>query len=360
MSQKSSTFAIVIELERHIEILLLNNDCVIVPDLGGFMAHHREAYFDDEDNTFLPPLRTLGFNPQLKMNDSLLAQSYIEAYDISYPEAIRRIEAEVAEIKQHLSSEGCYEMNDIGLLSVNEEGKMEFEPCEAGILTPVFYGLSSFEMIPLHGATSISKVQNSQETVGETPTEDIIEETDTDEQALTIRMSWIRNAVAVAAALVAFFIVAPHVDNGGQQQVSMSQMNLPIITKDTAAKFTKKLDTESIKNATGKADTTAVSSSDVTSVAEEPTAVATQVAQETQSSTVYCIVVASQVSQRNAEAFVKELQQKGLEDARVYIHNNIRRVICGSYNTEAEAYRQLQNVHQHEKLGDAWVYKVTN
>ena len=107
MSQKSCTFALVIELERHIEILLLSNDCVIVPDLGGFMAHHLEARYDDEECMFLPPQRTLGFNPQLKLNDSLLAQSYVEAYDISYPEAIRRIEAEVAEVRQYLDNAGC-------------------------------------------------------------------------------------------------------------------------------------------------------------------------------------------------------------------------------------------------------------
>ena len=97
-----------IELERHIEILLLNNDCVIVPELGGFMAHHIDARYDEEEDMFLPPLRTLGFNPQLNINDSLLAQSYVEAYDISYPEALRRIEDEVNELKQHLENEGSY------------------------------------------------------------------------------------------------------------------------------------------------------------------------------------------------------------------------------------------------------------
>ncbi len=50
-----------IELHRHIEILLLDNDCVIIPDFGGFMAHHVEARYDDGDHTFLPPTRTLGF-----------------------------------------------------------------------------------------------------------------------------------------------------------------------------------------------------------------------------------------------------------------------------------------------------------
>ena len=150
ISQKSSNFALVIELDRHIEILLLSNDCVIVPGLGGFMAHHAEARYDEEDHTFLPPLRTLGFNPQLTMNDSLLVQSYVEAYDMSYPEALRRIEDEVNELKQHLENEGRYDLNDIGVLTTNEDGKYIFSPCEAGILTPGLYGLSSFEMAPLN------------------------------------------------------------------------------------------------------------------------------------------------------------------------------------------------------------------
>ena len=91
MSQKSRTFANVIELERHIEILLLSNDCVIVPDLGGFMAHHREACYDEHDGMFLPPQRTLGFNPQLKLNDSLLAQSRPTTSAILRPSAALRM-----------------------------------------------------------------------------------------------------------------------------------------------------------------------------------------------------------------------------------------------------------------------------
>ena len=113
MSQKSSTFAIVIRIERHIEILLLSNDCVIVPGLGGFMTHYVEAHYDENEAVFLPPQRTLGFNPQLKLNDSLLVQSYIEAYDISYPEALNRIEDEVYELCQHIQNEGYYELNNI-------------------------------------------------------------------------------------------------------------------------------------------------------------------------------------------------------------------------------------------------------
>ena len=87
-----------IDFERHITKLLLSNDCVIVPGFGGFMAHHMEARYDAESHLFYPPHRTLGFNPQLTMNDSLLVQSFIEVYDISYPEALTRIEENVNEL----------------------------------------------------------------------------------------------------------------------------------------------------------------------------------------------------------------------------------------------------------------------
>ena len=110
------------------------------------MTHNINARYEEQEHLFLPPLRTLGFNPQLNINDSLLVQSYIEAYDISYPEALQRIEGEVEELRQHLQNEGSYELNDIGTLALNEDGNYVFTPCEAGILTPALYGLTSVEM----------------------------------------------------------------------------------------------------------------------------------------------------------------------------------------------------------------------
>ena len=43
---------------------------------------------------------------QSPINDSMLALSYVEAYDISYPEALKRIGDEVNELKQHIQNEG--------------------------------------------------------------------------------------------------------------------------------------------------------------------------------------------------------------------------------------------------------------
>ena len=73
-----------IELSRHIESLLLVHNCVIVPNLGGFVAQNCPARYVKEEQLFLPPYRNIAFNPSLQMNDGLLAQSYMQAHGTDY------------------------------------------------------------------------------------------------------------------------------------------------------------------------------------------------------------------------------------------------------------------------------------
>ena len=132
------------EISRHIAILLLDNDCVIIPGFAGFVAHYIPAELDEASGRFYPPKRTIGFNPQLQLNDSLLAQSYTESYDISYPEAMHRLEMEIDEIKQSIEIYGEYEFEGIGNVSKTSDGHYSFNPCTAGLLTPALYGLKEF------------------------------------------------------------------------------------------------------------------------------------------------------------------------------------------------------------------------
>ena len=336
MSKKSSTFAHVIELERHIEILLLSNDCVIVPDLGGFMGHHVDACYDEQDGVFVPPIRTLGFNPQLRMNDSLLVQSYIEAYDISYPEALRRIEGEVAELRSHLENEGSYELNDIGVLRLNDEGKLEFEPCEAGILTPELYGLGSIEMKPL----AELRDEGQKAKVKEMP----------EEHAITIKMSWLRNAVAVAAAVIAFLMLGTPVENSSKM-TSLQQS--AFITVPTAHHRPAAQQAQApLSSPEGEADAVQSGEESIVSPSGEEVG---------GSSLYFCIVMASQVSERNANLFISQLEEKGFSDARILVSGNkhIRRVVYGNYESEAEATATLKQLRTESRLfRETWIMEV--
>ena len=348
-SEKKINFAFVIELERHIEILLLNNDCVIVPGLGGFMTNHVEARYDDEDHMFLPPLRTLGFNPKLRLNDSLLAQSYIEAYDISYPDAVHRIDDEVNELRQHLENEGSYDFNGIGTLSLNDEGCYEFAPCEAGILTPAFYALDSFEMDKLNssvevkaetimpGATSQTRALEPQpaETVSihQVPTK---EESDDDARTIPIKVSVLRNLAAAAIVIFAFLLFSTPLGNSNKQTASIdSRMLKQIMPKEvtTGEKEVKK------------------------AITEKRIAIDQQLTKEEKVvDDVYTIVLASHVTKTNANEFVKQLAKKGF-DAQV-ISKTSTKVIYGRYATENEAYQALNQLRGHEDFKEAWVLKV--
>ena len=348
ISEKNRKFAPVIELERHIEILLLDNDCVIIPDLGGFMAHHIDARFDAGDGIFLPPIRTIGFNPQLKLNDSLLIQSYIEAYDISYPEAQRRIEAEVAELQQHLETEGYYELNDIGLLRLNSEGHLEFEPCEAGILTPSLYGLSSFEMTPLHAEEQVEPpTEDSADTSTDTEQE-TVDEPKT-EHAITIKMSWLRNSVAVAAAVILFLIIGTPFSNSNLADSSVRQSTIIPLPTNAKAASAQHPDTSAVAAATAEADSTA---KDVAAEAQAAEALP-------QPTTDYRLVLASWVAKRNAEIFVNQLKEDGFSEAHLYQTPNMLRVVYGHYATETEAYNALHQLRgQSNHFAEAWVLKV--
>lgn len=347
ISEKSLNFASVIELDRHIEILLLSNDCVIVPGLGGFMTHHVEAHYDSDDEMFLPPLRTLGFNPQLTMNDSLLVQSYIEAYDISYPEALRRIESEVEELKQHIDAAGYYELNDIGELSMNEDGKYVFAPCEAGILTPELYGLSGFEMKAIDQSETVVAEEKHAEEKKATPVLVNMTTEEDDERALLIKMSWIRNTVAIAAAVLAFFLMTTPVSNSDSTQVNMGGLNNPLLVSKPH-KPAVKADT-AMKIVADKVDANKV-------VAE--TKKDTVVAQPDVMKTGYCIVLASHVSMKNATAFVEELHKRGFSEAEIFIRNNVTRVVFGHFETQNAAYNRLNRIRDNKGFEEAWVLKL--
>jgi len=373
---KTINFALVIELERHIEILLLDNDCVIVPDLGGFMAHYSEAHYDDSDQMFLPPSRTLGFNPALKMNDSLLAQSYIEAYDISYPEALKRIEDEVNELRQHIENEGYFELNDIGVLRVNEYGSYEFEPCEAGILTPALYGLSSVEIDPLESIapafveTKTRPVKIETATDSETKeekarevkmTSPLYDEDDNDDK-VHIRVSVLRNIAAAAIAIFAFFLISTPLNNGSRKEMSMLNMNTETLTR-----ILPKTTVQGVAEVKGitakelnKKEKNAIQKSEVENLETSSSSVSEnqEVKPEEQNLPYYTIVLASHVSKKNAAAYVEKLHKAGFNEAQVYSGRSTTRVIFNQYKSEAEAYGALHEMREYTEFNDAWVYKV--
>ena len=381
-SGKISIFATpMVELAKHIEILLLNNDCVIVPGFGGFMAHHVDAVYDEEEKLFLPPSRTLGFNPKLHINDSLLALSYVEAYDISYPDAIKRIEAEVSEMRQFISNQGYFDLPDIGVIQTNEEGNLEFEPCAAGILTPELYALSSFE------CNKLSKIPEKQEeatpAVGvavsepqkpvEEPVKTVVVELqqepeeveseyeDYEDDVVTIKVSTLKRIAAVALILiVAVFAILPFSGYNYFEGLQKGSIDTGLLTKVMPkAQTTTPDELGAIKVINGAAVRIDRTEAENKVAADAAIQKAEPVSQVAESKPTFVIVLASRVTKTNAERYVSSLIKKGVKDARVIAASNGSKVICGKYSSEGEA---MDGVHELREMSsefkDAWVMET--
>ena len=72
----------------------------------------------------------------------------------------------------------------------------------------------------------------------------------------------------------------------------------------------------------------------------------------------FCIVLASQVSQRNADSFINILEKDGFHEASIMM-TRFRRVVYGHYASEEEATKQLRQLRSKSShFKEAWVMRI--
>jgi len=132
------------QLETYISDLLYRYDCVTVPSFGAFLTNRVSAKVHETTHTFYPPKKVLSFNEQLQNNDGLLANYIAEIEKIPYATANDKISKQVKAIKSYLMEGETIQLQNIGELMLNNEGKIVFSPSShINYLTDAF-GLSHF------------------------------------------------------------------------------------------------------------------------------------------------------------------------------------------------------------------------
>ena len=382
-----------IELAQHIEVLLLEDDCVIVPGLGGFVAHYTPAMRVAEENVFLPPTRIIGFNPQLKMNDGLLVQSYMAVYDTDFSDATRIVEKEVAYIFTTLHEEGKVDLPNIGELRYSIHGTYDFAPYDHKITTPYLYGLDSFEMQEL---AELKKPYMEKTIRYSVP---VVPEDKKQKFEFKFNRSYLSNAVAMIAVVALFFFLSTPIENtevveGNYAQLLPNELfemiekeSLainPIVVsrkadtpkasaqKNTGRKSKKKVVPVAVREVkVGQANAQNVpvvsqpkqqaaevsSSTSVTTKSEVQKTTAGTVAPSFVSAQKYHVIIASVGTEKDAEAMAKQLIEKGYPHAKAIVGDGKMRVSIESCGTETEAYQALNRVRQNETYKNAWVLK---
>ena len=374
------------ELSRHIESLLLDNDCVIVPGLGGFIAHYQSAYYVEEERIFLPPTRKVGFNPQLTMNDGLLAQSYMQMYHMDYSDAMNRISENVHLLKDALYKGETVDLHGIGALHYNIYDEFEFQSTESGLLSPSLYGLDAFSM-PL-----LSKELPLEE--HEEETKFVVQPVNPKKEIRLNPAKWLGNAVAVAVAIILFFVVSvpvenTYVDKGSYASLgtdclfdairsqsmvtslpeSMEEQHLST-NKDLKPKVVKVekvapaavvepvkvkepvSETKPVEKVSQPEKSVKVQKEKVVAPKAEPKPAANKVAVKKNK---YHIIVASLTTSADAQGMLKKYNQQGYHGASVIGGNGRFRIALCSFSDKAEAYRKLNDLKKEETFKNAWM-----
>ncbi len=138
-----------------VELLRLH-DCVIVPDLGGFVTNYRPAEMDLASNSFKPPVKEIIFTGKLSKNDGLLVNYISEIEGVGYMEARQIISEFVDEAWSKLENGEKIEFQNIGSLQFDRNEKLIFESeVHENFLLDAF-GLEGFQFPQLERKELIS------------------------------------------------------------------------------------------------------------------------------------------------------------------------------------------------------------
>ena len=340
--KKTINFATMITIDKHISRLIALHDCVIVPGLGAFLAQRIPAYYNTEEQIFMPPHRTLCFNPHITMDDALLTTAYMQHYGISYNQATAQLKEDVKKLKNNLSRNGEHYLGELGKMSMDIEGNITFTPSENGIDDPANYGFAPLPIATLE--------QKSERTI-----------------TIPISRKRIAQYIAAAAAIVIMFVfvtpLSEHTfkdntkasfgDFASPEQISMMQQissPRPAANTDESCKI---VPVESVRQTAIKeqAPDVEVVAEPATEASESATSVAEIIPADTKQNH---IIGARSPNAENAQLAITELSRKAEFKYSVVECGKRHRISAGSYTTNEEALAQLPAIQAN--FPDAWIY----
>ena len=359
------------KLARHIELLLRNNDCVILPGFGGFVAHDVPAYYVSEEGLYYPPSRSISFNASITMNDGLLTQSYMKSYQIDYAHATYMVDMAIEQLTDKLDEDGTATLPRIGTITQDIHQSLVFTPDAAGIASPKHFGLSSFIIKELNHLRQPKEAVKKGETATTQNTR-IFE--------LQINKEVLRHVMSTAAVLLLLLMIA--LPTGIHQPTDIASLHLteiitntqvftpevaslPVTTETTSESndTTSTIITTELPTAT-EAPAPIVETESITPEAEEVVIPTTEASQSTivaiQPTKVYHIIVASLPSHRGAEETLSQYTRMGYDNVSLVERDDRVRISLAQFTDKDTANEYLKTLRQSVEFQNAWLLAVRN
>lgn len=343
--------------------LLPADGCVVIPGLGGFITHNRPAQIIEPQNRMLPPGATVAFNPALRVNDGLLASALSVRYNITYSQAMDRLQEYAWWCISELNGGKTMEYNGLGTLRLDGLKNFHFEPDEAANFLDDAFGLAPVIAAPIrrHGKSLQTAHNRTDRKPRRLQSRAFLEGLKWTVMVLPIVLMAVYSVIQTGvlegyvnySAFVGPFVQQTEANAAAEDDAEMAM--LPI----RPGKFLE----EPRQEETPPPDLVESQLVDISmpSAPEENNAATTPVRTIVESgpaeSVAYHLIAGCFRDSGNAHAFIQDLRQKGFDASLAGVSSNgLTRVSVASFVTENEAVEAIQKIKP--QLGiDVWVLK---
>ena len=300
------------EISQYIKELLLLNDCVIIPEFGGFVANYKPATV--ENNQFFPPTKEIAFNNKLISNDGLLINYISEAEGTDYFSAKQKLDSFVEETMLNLEKNRNVYFEGVGYLHYDSRENLQFEPQMKQNLLVESYGLQNFSYEKLY-QRQIPKPAIKVEYREPVP---------------VIFQQRKLKKLAIAIPLLIAMALIPMKHNN--EYLSKSDMGMwETLTQSTPAAPAPVQ--EEIQ-------------------AETTTPVVTAVTEEQK----YFIIGGSFKSEENANKYIEQIKAQGYTGKNLGVFKGLNRVAMKGFATMGEAQKELNSLLSKNPGCGAWIH----
>jgi CCDC81-like prokaryotic HU domain 1/CCDC81-like prokaryotic HU domain 2/SPOR domain len=346
-------------VQNHIKELLFEQDCVVIPEFGGFVTNFDCAKINENNRFIAPPQKWLAFNALLKNDDGLLSNYIAQEEKISREQANLHIKSFVEATKRYIQYDKTYSIEGLGTFSQNEENKIQFQQRATTNFYSESFGLENLYLkktfIPQNELQVLQKpVVVSNNTIQQVfvsedrePSAEVFEDAETN---FEYRRNKFSRVLPVVYGLFGAAFLMSAIYFYDNQKVSLSSMN-PFHSPTITHPIVKETIIEKPK-AVEKVETKPFEPVVAENVVEQKETIIS-------SNKRFFIITGSFGSEQNAKKLLRTLKNKGFHEAElIYPEKNEKliKVAAAGFQNEFEADKQAVQIS--EAISQAtWIYE---
>jgi nucleoid DNA-binding protein len=332
-----------LDITPFIHDLILLNECVILRDFGGFDTSYKNAVFDKNKKTIVPPTKKVSFRPEWIKDNGVLEKYIAESLKIELEKASGYIIAYVADIKMQLEQKGFLLLDGIGKFQVNSDKKIVFTSIEEENYLADSFGLDMLEVEMEH--------------------EQKIEPQPKEFNTFVYKKRKYTGWYIAIGILLVFILITSYLLISGKNGMSLlgifsNNVKKPdeseLVIFGTQSKTLEDSVTKTIEQTLDKK----TSPKNALSLTEQgkkekevPAKNIPETIEFTKSGTTYYLVAGSFKSASNADALKEKLQKKGFNPEIINAKGKFSMVVVGTYKDKDQANDELMRIRR--KLGQS-------